>query len=434
MFRSRLIGSLVAGAVVSLSLSPSALGTWSICLSDTETGEVAVGTVTCLTGLDLLALVPVVVVGKGSGACQSAGDFDGLRRPIIFDGLMQGDDPADILAELALVPGHISRQYGITDTMGGSITFTGAGAFAWAGGVTGTDGSLVYAIQGNVLAGSCVVPAIESAILGTNGDIPQKLMEGMIAAGAAGGDGRCSCLPNFPTVCGCPPRDFTKSGHIGGMIVSRIGDSDDPLCNAAGCADGDYFMRLNVANPSAGNPDPVVQLQALFSAWRAALVGRPDAMLSTVGFNPLVIPPNGVSTTTMTITLLDWQGLPVAAAVQSVTVQHAPDSAGLSSIGAAADKGGGVFTVTLTSGAVPGIDRFAVTADDGIRPVVLAPNSAFEYFAQGDIDGNGAVDVVDLLGVLGAWGPCSPPCLADLDGDGTVGVVDLLILLANWTT
>ncbi len=434
MFRSRLIGSLVAGAAMSLSFSPSAVATWSICLSDTQTGEVAVGTVTCLTGIDLLALVPVVVVGKGSGACQSAGDFDGLRRPIIFDGLMQGEDPADILAELALVAGHISRQYGITDTTGGVITFTGAGAFAWAGGVTGTDGSLVYAIQGNVLAGSCVVPAIESAILNTNGDIPQKLMEGMKAARAAGGDGRCSCSISFPSLCGCPPPNFNKAGHIGGMIVARIGDTDDPVCNAAGCADGDYFMRLNVANQVAGNPDPVVQLQALFAAWRAALIGRPDAMLSGVGFNPPVIPPNGVSTTTMTISLLDWQGLPVTAAVQSVTVQHAADSAGLSSIGAASDNGGGVFTVTLTSGAGPGTDRFVVTADDGIRPVVLAPNSQFQYFTPGDIDGSGAVGIVDLLAMLGTWGPCAPPCLADLDGDGVIGVIDLLILLANWTT
>ncbi len=48
----------------------------------------------------------------------------------------------------------------------------------------------------------------------------------------------------------------------------------------------------------------------------------------------------------------------------------------------------------------------------------------------GDLDGDGAVGVVDLLVVLGAWGPCS--CPADLDGDGTVGVLDLLLILAAW--
>jgi len=53
----------------------------------------------------------------------------------------------------------------------------------------------------------------------------------------------------------------------------------------------------------------------------------------------------------------------------------------------------------------------------------------------GDVNGDGSVDVVDLLLLLGTWGPCPPPpddCPADFDGDGVVGAADLLILLANW--
>ncbi len=52
-----------------------------------------------------------------------------------------------------------------------------------------------------------------------------------------------------------------------------------------------------------------------------------------------------------------------------------------------------------------------------------------------DLDGDGVVGILDLLLLLSAWGPCSPPpepCPADLDADGTVGVLDLLTLLANW--
>jgi hypothetical protein len=48
----------------------------------------------------------------------------------------------------------------------------------------------------------------------------------------------------------------------------------------------------------------------------------------------------------------------------------------------------------------------------------------------GDLDGNGAVDVGDLLVLLSAWG--SNEAIADLDGDGVVGVGDLLVLLAAW--
>ena len=49
------------------------------------------------------------------------------------------------------------------------------------------------------------------------------------------------------TSCGSPPPAFTNSATNGGIVVSRIGDLDDALCDANGCADGDYFMRLNVA-------------------------------------------------------------------------------------------------------------------------------------------------------------------------------------------
>lgn len=52
----------------------------------------------------------------------------------------------------------------------------------------------------------------------------------------------------------------------------------------------------------------------------------------------------------------------------------------------------------------------------------------------GDLDGNGVVDVFDLLILLDAWGACGDPadCPADLTGDGTVDVFDLLVLLDNW--
>ena len=62
---------------------------------------------------------------------------------------------------------------------------------------------------------------------------------------------------------------------------------------------------------------------------------------------------------------------------------------------------------------------------------------AYEFQCQaGDINGNGAVDVPDLLMLLAAWGPCPlpcpPTCPEDFDGNCAVGVPDLLILLANW--
>ena len=50
----------------------------------------------------------------------------------------------------------------------------------------------------------------------------------------------------------------------------------------------------------------------------------------------------------------------------------------------------------------------------------------------GDVDGDGDVDVVDLLLVLSTFGPCGG-CAADLNGDGMVDVVDIIAVLSHWT-
>ncbi len=53
-----------------------------------------------------------------------------------------------------------------------------------------------------------------------------------------------------------------------------------------------------------------------------------------------------------------------------------------------------------------------------------------------DLNVDGEVGIVDFLLLLGAWGPCPPPCPpacgADINGDCAVDVVDFLGLLAAW--
>jgi hypothetical protein len=50
----------------------------------------------------------------------------------------------------------------------------------------------------------------------------------------------------------------------------------------------------------------------------------------------------------------------------------------------------------------------------------------------GDVNGDGIVNVTDLLMVIDSWGVCELSCPADLNGDGVVDVVDLLAVLGAW--
>jgi hypothetical protein len=47
-----------------------------------------------------------------------------------------------------------------------------------------------------------------------------------------------------------------------------------------------------------------------------------------------------------------------------------------------------------------------------------------------DFDGDGQVDVSDILILIGDWGGSDPA--HDLDGNGTVGVSDLLLMIGAW--
>jgi hypothetical protein len=51
---------------------------------------------------------------------------------------------------------------------------------------------------------------------------------------------------------------------------------------------------------------------------------------------------------------------------------------------------------------------------------------------DGDTNSDGLVNVVDLLAIISAWGPCSGDCSEDFDESGHVDVTDLLLVIAQW--
>jgi hypothetical protein len=96
----------------------------------------------------------------------------------------------------------------------------------------------------------------------------------------------------------------------------------------------------------------------------------------------------------------------------------------------------------LTKYATAAIDHATLLADAPsdldvqARPIGSTPDVGADEFAAGDLNGDGHVDVVDLLTMVYTFGksvgePGYDP-VADLSGDGTVDVLDLLIFIETW--
>lgn len=364
----------VALSLILLAFSgQTASATWSISAVDTRTGEIAVASATCIMGANLARFVPVIRVGVGGGCTQASINPLATNKMIIWDELVQGTAPEQILSIIEQNDGsYHDRQFGLADLQGRVATFTGNDTLAWSGGVTGSVGTIHYAIQGNILTGSPVVLLAEHSFVNTSGDLAERLMAFMIDAARMGGDGRCSCPSGEAEDCGSPPAQFDKSAHIAFMFIARVGDPEGPCEVLKGCAQGDYYMRLNVHRQRQADPDPVFQLMQKFADWRVSWMGRPDHNLSTAELSECVLPSDGVSTSTLTIQMVDWQGIALDTGGASVSVTTAGD--GAVSVGNVVDNGDGSYSVDLTAGAVSGRDELVILVDDGLgKPATLYP-------------------------------------------------------------
>ncbi len=230
------IKTTIAASTIALAATANpASATWSILITDTRTGEIVLGSATCVPSIDLAISTPVLITGVGAVTAQSAVDISGQNRMFIRDRLLENQPLSHILSQLELNdPGHSNRQYGMIKANGDVLTYSGIENADWAGGTTGRieqgrpgpKDDIVYTVQGNILSGPNVVDAAISAIHDTDSDLPGKLMAAMLAARVAGGDGRCSCSNANPTGCGSPPPAPFKSADVGYMIGARADDTD----------------------------------------------------------------------------------------------------------------------------------------------------------------------------------------------------------------
>ncbi len=192
--------------------------TFSIVGRDAATGDIGVAVASKFLAVG--ALVPFVRAGVGAVATQSYvnPNFgpDGLRL------LAEGLSPQEVGARFQAEDADIAqRQFGIVAADGRSVTFSGPGCHAWAGGLAAAD----VAIQGNILTGSAVVEAMHAGWLATAGQpLPRRLLAALRAGDDAGGDkrGRQSAA----LLCAGPGRGY--GGLTDDWVNLRADDHADP--------------------------------------------------------------------------------------------------------------------------------------------------------------------------------------------------------------
>jgi uncharacterized Ntn-hydrolase superfamily protein len=166
--------------------------------------------------------VPAAVAGIGAVATQAAAN-------VAYKGMALSHLDEGATAEVALATlleddeQREHRQVGIVDADGNAATFTGSECFDWAGGETGPG----FAIQGNILAGPGVVPAMREAweASADHDDLGRRLLAALTAGDLAGGDRRGRQSAALLVV-----RDGAGYGGLDDIAVDlRVDDHPDPL-------------------------------------------------------------------------------------------------------------------------------------------------------------------------------------------------------------
>jgi uncharacterized Ntn-hydrolase superfamily protein len=155
--------------------------------ADSNSEEASWGVAVASKFLAVGSAVPAAVAGVGAIATQASANvaYKGLALAHLDDGATASVALQRLLEE---DEGRDHRQVGIVDVEGGAASHTGSACLDWAGSLTG-DG---YAIQGNILAGSEVVEAMETAWLASDPAAPlaRRLLAALAAGDEAGGDSR----------------------------------------------------------------------------------------------------------------------------------------------------------------------------------------------------------------------------------------------------
>jgi uncharacterized Ntn-hydrolase superfamily protein len=199
--------------------------TFSIIARDPEQGTfgAAVSTAVPCVG----AMVPHVKAGVGAIATQSYTNIrlgvDGLRQ------LEQGRSPQEALTSLLAEDEQPERRQAAgIDTKGRVFAYSGEQCVDWFGHRPGEN----YSVQGNMLVGQATIDAMAESFESSKGQLSSRLLKGLEAGQAAGGDKR--------------------GRESAALVVAPFGD--DPLAR--------IDIRVDL------HDDPVAELRRVFNIMR----------------------------------------------------------------------------------------------------------------------------------------------------------------------
>ena len=195
------------------------VATYSIAACDLEAGQWGVATQSKFLAVG--SVVPWAEPQVGTIATQSYANPrygpDGLAL------LREGLAAEEVVERLtAADEGRDHRQLGVVDGKGDGATFTGSECMDWAGGRTGPG----YSAQGNILVSAETVDAIAETFERTAGaSLPERLLDCLDAAQAAGGDSRGQQSAALLVV----ERDAGYASLSDNVVDLRVDDHELPL-------------------------------------------------------------------------------------------------------------------------------------------------------------------------------------------------------------
>lgn len=269
--RATLTAALGLGLLAAAPTPASA--TWSILAIDARTGRIVIGSATCVSqrtierfpARSLMDIQAIVVPGIGVAAAQAALDRSRADQALIYRELKRGTAPQRILELLEEDPLLESRQFGILDRQGRVAAYSGPSngrdTAATGGRVPDTD--IYYQVQGNLLRSPGVVAAAVRALTAERGTLEDRVMAGMEAADAAGGDRRCTCRTEPRTLAPCR----TRHAQVAYLLAADANDREGSSFN-----DGHYALYIDVNDDNIRpeeNANPVVTLRMRYDKRKA---------------------------------------------------------------------------------------------------------------------------------------------------------------------